>query len=53
MVRDAEDIATLETLPAVYKMATLRDNLPANILKVSTQDAQETLCQTIIEEFLQ
>ncbi|KGL37696.1 molybdopterin-guanine dinucleotide biosynthesis protein B [Listeria sp. SHR_NRA_18] len=53
MVRDAEDVATLETLQAIYKMATLRDGLPANILKVSTQDAQEALCQTIIEEFLQ
>lgn len=53
MVRDAEDIATLETLPAVHTIATLRDNLPANILKISTQAAQVALCQTIIEEFLQ
>ncbi|AQY51673.1 molybdopterin-guanine dinucleotide biosynthesis protein MobB [Listeria weihenstephanensis FSL R9-0317] len=53
MVRDEEDIATLETLPAIHTMATLRDDLPANILKISTQAAQVALCQTIIEEFLQ
>ncbi|MBC1500500.1 molybdopterin-guanine dinucleotide biosynthesis protein B [Listeria weihenstephanensis] len=53
MVRDAEDITTLESLPAIHTMATLRDDLPANILKISTQAAQVALCQTIIEEFLQ
>ncbi|MBC6310346.1 molybdopterin-guanine dinucleotide biosynthesis protein B [Listeria sp. FSL L7-1582] len=53
MVRDGEDITTLESLPGIHTMATLRDNLPANILKISTQAAQVALCQMIIEEFLQ
>ncbi|MBC1436240.1 molybdopterin-guanine dinucleotide biosynthesis protein B [Listeria rocourtiae] len=53
MVRDAEDIATLKTLSAIHTIATLYDSLPADILKVGTQAAQEALCQKIIEEFLQ
>lgn len=53
MVRDAEDITTLESLPSIYTIGTLRDNLPADILKLSEQGAQVELCQKIIEEFLQ
>ncbi|MBC1232488.1 molybdopterin-guanine dinucleotide biosynthesis protein B [Listeria booriae] len=52
MVRDEEDMKTLEGLPNVHSIGTFRDGLPHTILKLSTQEEQERLCQTIIKEFL-